>query len=220
MTDLIAENPATSDLTRAAELLAGAPWKRFAVLGDSTAAGIREVVDGYPDKSWSELFTERLAAVQPGLAAHNFGQKGLLTREVRAKQLAPALEFQPDLAVILCGGNDLLRGSFDGVADEFDTIVGGLREQGATVVTMSLFDITKTDLLPEDFKPALRAQLDEMYALLDGVAARHDTVHLHFGGHPSAAEPGIYASDYQHLTTHGHAVVAAELVRRLAEQIG
>lgn len=219
MTDRIAEDPNTSDLTLAGELLAGAPWKRFAVLGDSHAAGIREVIDGYPDKSWSDWFTESLTLVQPDLAAQNFGQKGLLTREVRAKQIAPALAFSPDLAVVLCGGNDLLRGSFDGVAEEFDKIVGPLREQGATVVTMGLFDITRTTLLPEEFKPALKEQLDQMYAIVEGVSERHGTVHLNFGVHPGAAEADVYASDFQHLTTRGHAVVAAEMVRRLGERI-
>lgn len=217
MADSIAEDSATVDLTRAGELLAGAPWKRFVVLGDSNAAGLREVIDGYPDKSWADWFVESLTPIQPDLAAENLGKKGLLTREVRAKQLTPALAFKPDLAVVLCGGNDLLRGTFDGVAEEFDKIVAPLREQGATVVTMALFDITKAPLLPEEYKPALKAQLDELYAILDGVAQRHSTVHLDFGKHPTAAESTIYASDYQHLTTRGHAVVAAELVRRLGE---
>lgn len=216
MNDRIAFDSYTKDLTRAAELLANAPWKRFAVLGDSHAAGIREVIDGYPDKSWSDWFTESLSHSQPGLAARNFGQKGLLTREVRARQLAPALAFEPDLAVVLCGGNDLLRGSFDGVAVAFEQIVAALRERGCTVVTMGLFDITRSDLLPDEFKPPLKSQLDQLYAIVSGVADRQGTVHLDFGTHPSAAESSIYASDFAHLTTRGHAVVAAEMVRRLS----
>jgi hypothetical protein len=217
MTDRIATDPQTRDLTLADELLAKAPWKRFAVLGDSHAAGIREVVDGYPDKSWSDWFSESLGRTQPGLAAQNFGKKGLLAREVRARQLGPALAFEPDLAVVLCGGNDLLRGSLDGVADELDQIVAALREQGATVVTMSLFDITRTDLLPDEFKPPLKEQLDQLTAIVEGVADRHGTVHLDFGTHPSAAENSVYASDFQHLTTRGHAVIAAEMTRRLGD---
>lgn len=217
MIDHIAEDLHTRDLIRADELLAKAPWKRFAVLGDSHAVGIREVVDGYPDKSWSDWFSESLRRSQPGLAAQNFGQKGLLTREVRARQLTPALAFEPDLAVVLCGGNDLLRGSFDGVADELDMIVASLREQGAIVVTMGLFDITRTDLLPDEYKPALKDQLDQLSAIVAGVADRHGTIHLDFGTHPSAAENSVYASDFQHLTTRGHAVIAAEMARRLGE---
>lgn len=217
MTDRIAEDPYTKDLARADELLANAPWKRFAVLGDSHAAGIREVIDGYPDKSWSDWFVESLARTQPGLAAQNFGMKGLLTREVRAKQLAPALAFEPDLAVVLCGGNDMLRGSYDGVADELAQIVAPLRERGCTVVTMGLFDITQADRLPEGFKLPLKEQLDQLYGIVEGVADRYGTVHLDFGKHPTSADDSIYASDFQHLTTRGHAVVAAEMVRRLGE---
>lgn len=217
MTDHISEDSYTKDLTRAAELLANAPWKRFAVLGDSHAAGIREVIDGYPDKSWSDWLVESLRHSRPGLAARNFGQKGLLTREVRAKQLAPALAFEPDLAVVLCGGNDLLRGSFDGVAIALEQIVAPLRKRGCTVVTMGLFDITKSDLVPDDFKPPLKEQLGQLHTIVAGVADRQGTIHLDFGTHPSAAESSIYASDFQHLTTRGHAVVAAEMVRRLSE---
>ncbi|GLY32626.1 SGNH/GDSL hydrolase family protein [Kineosporia sp. NBRC 101731] len=218
MSDNIAQDLYTQDLTRAGDLLAKAPWKRLAVLGDSHAAGIREVVQGYPDKSWFDWLSESLLLSQPGLRAKNFGQKGLLAREVRARQVKPALEFEPDLAVVLCGGNDLLRGSFDGVAAELDQIVRPLRESGATVVTMGLFDITRSGLLPDEFKPPLKAQLDELYAIVGGVAERNGTLHIDFGTHPAAAQDDVYASDFQHLTTRGHAVVASATVVRLSEQ--
>jgi hypothetical protein len=215
MTDRVAQDAATRGLMRAGDVLANAPWKRFAVLGDSAAAGIREVVDGYPDKSWFDWTAECLSLVQPELAAHNFGRKGALTRDVRAEQLAPALAFRPDLAVVLCGGNDLLRGSFGGVAEEYDAIVGELCNHGATVVTMSLFDMTRTTLVPEQFAPSLKQGLDRLGGMVREVSERHGCLHIDFGGHPSSAEVSIYASDGQHLTTRGQAVVAAELVSRL-----
>ena len=52
MRDVVSEDPHTRDLTQASHLLAKAPWQRFAVLGDSHAAGVREQTDGYPDRSW------------------------------------------------------------------------------------------------------------------------------------------------------------------------
>jgi len=216
MTDQIARDAATRGLTRAAELLTNAPWRRIAVLGDSAAAGIREVVDGFPDKSWCDWIVECLSLVQPELVAHNFGRKGALTRDVRTEQLAPALAFRPDLAVVLCGGNDLLRGSLSGVAEEYYAIVGELREYGATVVTMSLFDISRTALVPERFARSLKQGLDRLAATVREVAERHGCVHLDFGAHPSSAEASVYAADLHHLTTRGQAVVAAELVCRLA----
>ena len=38
----------------AKELLAGAPSRRFVVLGDSIAAGLGDQVDGYGDRSWAD----------------------------------------------------------------------------------------------------------------------------------------------------------------------
>ena len=219
MTELISADPHTRDLTEAKTLLEGAPWKRLAVLGDSHAAGVRERVDGYPDRSWYDWLSTSLSAVQPDFTSQNFASKGLLTREVRAKQLAPAVTFAPDLAVVLCGGNDILRGSLDGVEAEFDQMLTPLAANGCTIITMGLFDITMSARVPESFRAAITEQLAPLYALIESVAARHDTVHLNFGKHPASADENIYASDSMHLTTRGHAVVASTAVRALSELV-
>jgi lysophospholipase L1-like esterase len=216
MTDPILEDPHTRDLAEAKRLLEKAPWKRFAVLGDSHAAGVREQRDGYPDRSWYDWVSASLSEVQSDFTSRNFGKNGVLTREVRAKQLTPALEFAPDLAVVLCGGNDILRGSLDGVEAEFDRILEPLRANGCTVITMGLFDVTKSSRVPAEYRGAINAQLAPLYALIESVAARHNTVHVNFGAHPASAEENVYASDNMHLTTRGHAVVAATVVRTLS----
>jgi lysophospholipase L1-like esterase len=219
MTDPILEDPHTQDLAEAKRLLENARWKRFAVLGDSHAAGVREQCDGYPDRSWYDWVSASLSAVQPGFTSRNFGKKGVLTREVRAKQLAPALEFAPDLAVVLCGGNDILRGSLDGVEAEFDRMLEPLLANGCTVITMGLFDITKSSRVPAEYRAAITDQLAPLYTLIESVAARHNTVHVDFGVHPASAEENVYASDNMHLSTRGHAVVAATVVRALSDLI-
>lgn len=216
MTDVIDTDPYTRDLSDACTLLAGAPWHRLAVLGDSHAAGVRER-DAYPDRSWFDWISDALSAVRPGFAARNFASKGLLTREVRVKQLPAALDFAPDLAVVLCGGNDILRGSLDGVEAEFDRMITPLRDSGCRVVTMGLFDITRSARVPAEYRAAISEQLAPLYALIESVAARHHTVHLNFGEHPACADDSIYASDSMHLTSRGHAVVAATMVRALSE---
>jgi len=217
MTDRIAGDPHTRDLADAETLLGRAPWKRFAVLGDSHAAGVRERVQGYPDRSWYDWVSASLANARPGFVSRNFAKKGVLTREVRAKQLAPALDFGPDLAVLLCGGNDILRGSLDGVEAELDLILTPLSANGCTVVTMGLFDITRSSRVPAPFKSAITEQLAPLYAVVESVAARHRTVHLNFGVHPACADDDIYASDNMHLSARGHAVVAATMVRALSD---
>jgi lysophospholipase L1-like esterase len=219
MPDLISEDPHTHDLCESKSLLDEAPWKRFAVLGDSHAAGVREGLDGYPDRSWFDWVSASLSEVQPDLTSRNFGSKGALTREVRAKQLPAALNFAPDLAVVLCGGNDVLRGSLKGVEAEFDQMLSSLAANGCTIITMGLFDITKSARVPGPYKAAVTQQLAPLYALIESVAARHATLHLNFGVHAACADENIYASDNMHLTARGHAVVAAAVVRALSERI-
>jgi lysophospholipase L1-like esterase len=218
MPDLISEDPHTHDLTESKSLLDEAPWKRFAVLGDSAAAGVREQLDGYPDRCWYDWVSASLAEVQPDFTSRNFGGKGALTREVRAKQLPRAVEFAPDLAVLLCGGNDMLRGSLKGVEADFDQMLTPLAANGCTIITMSLFDITKSDRVPASHKAAVTQQLAPLNALIESIAARHGTVHLDFGVHPASVDENIYASDNMHLTARGHAVVAATVVRALSER--
>ena len=92
-----------------AALLAGHPWRRFAVLGDSVANGPFFPVPGYCPLRWSDRVAAELRAAAPDLQYLNLGVSGLRTAEVRAGQLAAAREFRPDLALVVCGGNDACR---------------------------------------------------------------------------------------------------------------
>ena len=47
----------------------------------------------------------------PSAEVLNLARRGLLASEVREHQLAPALAFRPDLAIVAAGGNDALRRS-------------------------------------------------------------------------------------------------------------
>src|SRR5262245_17184984 len=89
----------------AAALLAAHPWRRLVVVGDSTAEGIGDPVDGYCMLGWADRVAAELAGAAPGLVYRNLGCWDLRTAQVRAAQLDPALALSPDLAVVACGGN-------------------------------------------------------------------------------------------------------------------
>ncbi len=91
----------------------------------------------------------------------NLGERDRYAAEVREQQLPQALEFRPDLAVVLCGGNDLLRGRFDAdvVATDIDAMVGAFCDQGADVITYGLLDITRSGLMPTPYAGAFRERL-------------------------------------------------------------
>src|SRR3954466_15970004 len=89
-----------------ARLLAGHPWRRFVVIGDSVAEGLAEPVPGYSEVQLADRIAGELSATAPSLDYLNLGHRGLRTREIRASQLGPALDFRPDLALVVGGGND------------------------------------------------------------------------------------------------------------------
>jgi lysophospholipase L1-like esterase len=189
-------------------------WRRLAVLGDSVAAGTREPHPGYRDLSW----IDRIAEALPDPDILNLARRGLLASEVREHQLAPALAFRPDLAILAAGGNDALHRSFDEeeVAVELDRIVAPLRAGGAAVVMIELLDIVASGLIPPDHAPAIGARLSALARVTRAVAHRQGAILIRMRKHPASADPSIYASDRLHLNARGHAIVAAEALRMLA----
>ena len=65
------ERPVLPGSGRGRVILAGARWRRLAVLGDSIAAGVGDPVDGYQDRAWAD----RLAAAL-GVIHLNTGRAG------------------------------------------------------------------------------------------------------------------------------------------------
>jgi lysophospholipase L1-like esterase len=212
-----ATDPHALDPERAAALLAGAPWRRLVVLGDSVAAGIREPLPGYRDLSWADRVAEALG---PGVAVHNLARRGARVGEVLGRQLAPALRLGPDLAIVSAGGNDALEPAWDEdlTARQLGLVVGALRAAGADVLTLGLFDIFRSGLIPDPPAAGMAERFDRLDALTIAVARAQGATHVHTHHHPLAANPGIFASDLMHANARGHAVAASAVVRVLAGQ--
>jgi lysophospholipase L1-like esterase len=202
----------------AAALLADARWRRFAVLGDSMAAGVGDETPGYPSGGWAATIARVLRRVRPDVAHLNLGERDRYAAQVRERQLPRALAFRPDLAAVVCGGNDLLRGRFDvaAVAADIDAMVGALRDRGSDVITFGLLDITRSDLIPAEYSGPLRERLRDLGDAVADVAQRRGGVHVVMTDHPAAAQRSTYSSDLLHASARGHAVIAAATIRRLA----
>lgn len=200
-----------------AALMRSAPWRRLVVLGDSVAAGVREPSNGYRDLDAAARVAEALRAAHPSFGYRNLAERDLRTAEIRDRQLRPALEFRPDLVVIAAGGNDALRRSFDEERfhDELTSIAGPLVAQGAQLVTIGLFDLARSGLVPEPHAGPMAERFDRLDAVTGRIAAEHGGVHVGNHGHPLAADPGIFASDRIHCNARGHAIAAANLVAAL-----
>jgi lysophospholipase L1-like esterase len=225
MTDLTASSHQIEDadehcLSEAAadRLLRDAPWKRFAVVGDSLAKGIGESLAGYADASWCERVAGALRRRHPDLAYVNLGKVGLLAADVRAEQLGPALDFKPDLVGLVAGGNDALSKTFDPeqVESELDAMTAAVRETGADVVLFAVQDISGA-------YPKLTAVSAPLRALADRVrtvAHRHDAILVDMAAHPTATSRDMYSSDLMHSSMRGHAVIAAATITALGARVG
>ncbi|MCI4065841.1 SGNH/GDSL hydrolase family protein [Micromonospora sp. R77] len=203
------------------ELLRGHPWRRFVVLGDSVAEGMCEPVDGYPDVQWADRIAAELSAVRPGLAYLNLGLRGLRAHEVRATQLAPALAFGPDLALVVCGGNDAFRPGYDpdAVDAELTAIVGALQAAGADVITVGMFDVSHSPAVPASLRPGLGERMRLLSSRTGRLAERLGTLHVHLTDHPLVADPSLYSSDGRHGSARSDAVATAVTLRVLGRHL-
>jgi lysophospholipase L1-like esterase len=199
---------------RALELLAAAPWRRLAVIGDSLAEGVGDPVPGYPDLPWPERLRLLLADRDPALAYLNSGRRGLTSAQIAEEQLAGALAFAPDLACVLAGGNDTLSRTFDlaRTTAGIDHLVGALSAAGAQPVLFTLMDFTYW----REGRSPLRVRLLDINEEIRRLAEQHGALLVDMARHPASRERDMYSRDGIHPSMRAHAVIAAHLVRELS----
>lgn len=201
---------------RLTELLTGAPWRRFAVLGDSISEGIGDPSPGYATVPWADRVANSLRSVQPQLGYLNTGRMGATSAQVRATQLDPVTAFGPDLVHITCGANDLWSPDADltVMRANVGAVFAQVASTGATITTLTFAD---------NFRgPRLRAIRERMMVLNDtvrDVAEEFDAVCIDLWQHPMRLRPNLLSADGIHFSMSGHAVLATEMVRALHSRI-
>ncbi len=146
---------------------------------------------------------------------------GARLAEIRDEQLAAALELEPDIALVVAGGNDAISRRYDaatvrrGLVDLVEPLIAA----GAFVVTIGLFDLGRSGILPPEYAEPLTDRFDELDAITQDVAAELGTLHIDTHHHPRASDPAIFASDNMHANTRGHAVAFAAVVEALAASL-
>jgi lysophospholipase L1-like esterase len=204
-----------------ARLLAGHPWRRFVVLGDSVAEGLAEPVPGYSELQLADRLAAELSAACPHLEYLNLGHRGLRAREVRAEQLAPALAFQPDLALVVCGGNDAFPATYkpEAVDVELTAMVTALKETGADVITVGIYNVSYSPVIADWLRPGLRERMRTLSERTGTLAAQLGTLHLNLSAHPAVTDPSLYSSDGRHGNARSDAIAVAEAARMLGAHL-
>ncbi|MEV6772025.1 SGNH/GDSL hydrolase family protein [Nocardia sp. NPDC051030] len=208
-----ADNPWILSDTAGTALLHDVPWRRFAVIGDSTAAGTGDPVPGYETLPWADRIARWLSTAHPDTSYLNTGRVGALIAEVRTEQLPALDDFRPDLVYVTCGGNDLFRRGADlaTVEAELDELCSAATETGARLALFTMADAFTGKMTP--LQPLFAQFADSVRR----IATRHDAILTEFWNHPARLRPDWLSADLIHLSMAGHAVVAAEIARSFAQ---
>ncbi|MFI5539649.1 SGNH/GDSL hydrolase family protein [Nocardia sp. NPDC051900] len=210
-------DPFCLDQGDAVALLAEAPWGRYAVVGDSLSAGTGDPTPGYRDQGWSDRVADVLRAVRPDLDYLNVSEIGATTAQTLEKQAARMLEFSPDLLHLPCGANDIARRRPD-----FGEIERTLRQMydlakgtGALLTTFTLGKAYVVPVFPD--WPERIATVNE---IVRGLASEYGALVVDMWDHPINDRDNLLSADGIHFSTSGQAVMAAEVVKKLAESLG
>ena len=176
---------------------------RFAALGDSITVGMG---DPAPGRGWAALLADTLP--QPEL--HNLATLGALAADVEHAQLPAATALRPDVASVVVGINDTLRGDFDPerTGESVDRTVAALRAAGAEVLTVRLPDPGQMFGLPGALARPLARRMHAVNAAVDEVARRYGTVHLDMARDPATYERRYWSVDRLHPNERGHRLIA------------
>ncbi|WP_433227182.1 SGNH/GDSL hydrolase family protein [Microtetraspora malaysiensis] len=201
----------------ATRLLTDAPWRRFASMGDSLAAGTGDPSPGYANLGWPDRLAGILRRVRPDLAYLNAAKIGATTTKTLANQVGPVLEFGPDLIHISCGANDIWRPDPDlaEIGRNLRRIFERASETGAQLTTFTLGSAFVVPRFP-DWHDRVRALND----ITRELAATHAAVLVDMWSHPVNSRPNLLSADRVHFSTSGQAVMASELVKGLVDVLG
>jgi lysophospholipase L1-like esterase len=123
-------------------------------MGDSAAFGTGDVVKGDRPLGW----TYRIAnAIEAPLIYLNIARPGAKSCELVEHQLPIAKSLKPDIAVIVVGGNDLLRNNFCPMRlrNNLVEVFSYLHAQGTKIITLELHDPSRLLKLPKALERAL-----------------------------------------------------------------
>jgi lysophospholipase L1-like esterase len=195
------------------KLLAHAPWRRLVVLGDSVIDGVGDAAE----MSWVDRVTGALRIVQPNLSCLNLDKRDLSIPEIRSQHLKSAIAFNGDLALISCGGSDVLRRTFDADVTEVELsrIIGPLREAGCEVMTIGLCDTTNSRFAQVERDAELHARLQLLFERILATSLRHGALHIDLTIRPTISGTAIWNTDGKQLNSQGHAIVTAAVIHRL-----
>lgn len=191
-----------------------ATFARYVAIGDSSTEGLDDPDGNGRYRGWADRFAAHVAGAQskPLLYA-NLAVRGLKTRAILEQQLEPALAMRPDLATVFSGTNDIIRRrvDLDGVANDLRTMQRALRAAGATVLTITMPDLS--EVIPGARR--LRGRLEQFNKDVRAICAETGAHCVDLARYPAASDPRLWSDDRLHANAIGHARIAQGLAHAL-----
>ncbi|MFI8520190.1 SGNH/GDSL hydrolase family protein [Streptomyces sp. NPDC085481] len=181
-----------------------ATYTSLVALGDSFTEGMS---DRQPDGSyrgWADVLAGRLAARTPGFRYANLAVRGKLIGQIVDEQVDTAAAMKADVVTLVGGLNDTLRPKCDmgRVRGLLGEAVERLAPSCGQLVLMR--SPGRNGPVMERFRP----RMEELFAYVDELAARHGALVVDLYGAPALGDPRLWDVDRLHLTAEGHHRVA------------
>jgi len=189
-------------------------YSRYVAIGDSSTEGLDDPDGTGRHRGWADRFAAHVAGAQPEpLLYANLAVRGLKTREILETQLERALAMRPDLATVFAGTNDIIRRRVDpdAVAADLRTMHRAFHEVGATVLTITMPDLSR--VIPGAGR--LRPRLEAINAATRAICAETGSLCADLTRYPGAEDPRFWSDDRLHANALGHARIAEGLAHRL-----
>jgi len=189
-------------------------YARYVAIGDSSTEGLEDPDGRGGYRGWANrLAVHVMDAQHEPLLYANLAVRGRKTREVRLQQLAPALAMHPDLVTVFSGVNDVVRRHCDvpRVAADLEKMLRACRDAGATVLTLTMPDLSEV-------VPLARLMRDRLLALNDRIREACDTTGatcVDLARSPVTADMRLWHADRLHANSEGHRRIAAALAESL-----
>ncbi|MCQ0021775.1 SGNH/GDSL hydrolase family protein [Streptomyces somaliensis DSM 40738] len=181
-----------------------ATYTSLVAVGDSFTEGMSDLLPDGSYRGWADLLAGRLAARTPGFRYANLAVRGKLIAQIVDEQVGRAAGMGADVVTLVGGLNDTLRPKCDmgRVRARLEEAVERLAPSCGRLVLMR--SPGRRGPVMERFRP----RMEELFAHLDALAARHGAIVVDLYGAHVMGDPRLWDVDRLHLTAEGHRRVA------------
>ncbi|WP_405896667.1 SGNH/GDSL hydrolase family protein [Streptomyces sp. NBC_00727] len=181
-----------------------ASYTSLVAVGDSFTEGMSDLLPDGSYRGWADVLASRLAARTPGFRYANLAVRGKLISQIVDEQVDVAAAMRADVVTLVGGLNDTLRPKCDMgmVRGRLEEAVERLAPSCKKLVLMR--SPGRNGPVMERFRP----RMEELFTLVDELAARHDAVVVDLYGAPALGDQRMWDVDRLHLTAEGHRRVA------------